>query len=70
MRNILILPDGTQQDFMYPSNRKIRKGETLRVEMMDDVVHHIYIIHIEKKEDSILYYTSYEPPVGFSESKK
>lgn len=38
MRNVLILPDGTRQEFMYPSNRDIEVGEQLQIQMKDDSI--------------------------------
>jgi len=59
MRNILVFPDGTEQDFMYPPNRDVVVGTELNVVMMDDSVHKLKVIRIEPGEKKILYYLSY-----------
>jgi hypothetical protein len=56
MRNILVFPDGTEQDFMYPPNRDIEVGETLVVHMLDDSIQIMKVTRIEKKEREIRYY--------------
>jgi len=59
MRNILVFPDGTEQDFMYPPNREITVGEKLQAEWLDDTVHIYTVREIEKTEKAIYYYLSY-----------
>jgi hypothetical protein len=59
MRNILVFPDGTQQDFMYPQDRDIEVGTELQVTMMDDSVHRMKVSSIEREEKRILYRLTY-----------
>jgi hypothetical protein len=59
MRNILVFPDGSTQDFMYPPNRDIDVGEKLQIQMLDDSVQIMQIYKIEKKEKAIYYYLKY-----------
>jgi hypothetical protein len=59
MRNILVFPDGTMQDFMYPADREIQEGEVLRSIGMDDSVHMLRVTSIVKEEKRILYYLHY-----------
>jgi hypothetical protein len=56
MRNILVFPDGTMQDFMYPTNREIVVGEKLQIHMSDNSVYIMQVVRIEKKEKAIYYY--------------
>lgn len=53
MRNILIFPDGSRQDFMYPSNRDLKEGEDLQVQMKDDSIILFKICSIEVKEKEV-----------------
>ncbi len=58
MRNILVFPDGSEQDFQYPSNREIKVGEKLQVQLKDETVHIIQISKIQKEEKAVYYYLS------------
>ena len=55
MRNILVFPDGTEQDFLYPDNRVIFVGEKLQVQMQCNSVHILEIYNIQHT-DKIIYY--------------
>jgi hypothetical protein len=58
MRNILLFPNGTKKDFMYPENREVVVGETFQVEMKDDSIHVMKIDRIEQLEKEIIYHLS------------
>lgn len=55
MRNVLIFPDGSEQDFLYPSNRDIFEGEKLQVQLQDNSIQ-ILEIHYIQHTDKIIYY--------------
>jgi hypothetical protein len=59
MRNVLLFPDGTSQDFMYPPNREVEVNEMISVTMLDDSVHNMEIKHIERTEKVIYYHLAY-----------
>lgn len=61
MRNILVLPDGSQQSFAYPLNREVEVGTQLQIEMMDDSIHKVTVIkkEIKQEENTIYYYCEY-----------
>ena len=59
MRNVLVFPDGSQHDFMYPTNRDIEVGEKLQVQFKDDSIHVLIVKNIEKTDKVIYYYLSY-----------
>ncbi len=59
MRNILILPDGTEVDFMYPKDRQIIVGTRLNVVMEDDSLRLYNVFNIVQKDHAILYYLNY-----------
>lgn len=60
MRNILIFPDGTEHDFMYPTNRDIVVGSKFQVELSDNRVDVLTVKHIQKTDREIYYHLSYE----------
>lgn len=49
MRNVLIFPDGSRQEFQYPSNREIAVGESLQVQMKDESIQVMKILAIEQQ---------------------
>ncbi len=58
MRNILVFPDGSEQDFQYPSNRDLEVGEKLQVQLKDEIIHVMQITQIIRKEKAIHYHLS------------
>ncbi|KUF34401.1 hypothetical protein CN498_21790 [Bacillus thuringiensis] len=59
MRNILVFPDGTEQDFLYPDNRVIFVGEKLQVQMQCNSVHILEIYNIQHTDKIIYYHLKY-----------
>lgn len=59
MRNVLIFPDGREQDFQYPPNREVLVGEQLEITMLDDSVHILYIDRISPEDKRINYFLKY-----------
>ncbi|WP_067923949.1 hypothetical protein [Alicyclobacillus shizuokensis] len=59
MRNVLVFPDGKEQDFMYPANRDVEVGTPLQVEMADGSVHILHVTEIIREDRKILYKLSY-----------
>ncbi len=55
MRNILVFPDGTEQDFLYPINREILVGETLTAELIGGSALLFTIEEIRPEEKAIRY---------------
>jgi hypothetical protein len=55
MRNILLFPDGTEQDFMYPPNREIEVGTKLEIAMMDGSIHILRVAEIIKEEKKVCF---------------
>jgi hypothetical protein len=55
MRNVLLFPDGTEQDILYPKDREITEGQKLQVHMKDDSFRYLSVSHIQKT-DKIIYY--------------
>ena len=60
MRNVLLFPDGTEHDFMYPTNRDVQVGQKLQVQMQDDSIRVLTITHIQQTDKVIYYHLSYE----------
>jgi len=59
MRNILVLPNGEEIDFMYPPNREITVGTQFEATFMDGSSHLFQITEIVREEKRILYKVSY-----------
>jgi len=59
MRNVLVFPDGTEQDFMYPPDRDVTVGEKLVLQMTDNSEHHFVVAEIVHEAKRILYKLSY-----------
>lgn len=59
MRNILVFPDGSRQDFMYPPNRELSIGDDLQAQMKDDSLVALKISDILVQEKEIHYLLSY-----------
>lgn len=59
MRNILLFPDGKEEDFMYPPNRDIVVGEKLQLAMHDGSTQLLNIVDIVQEEKRILYKLEY-----------
>lgn len=56
MRNVLVFPDGSYYDFMYPSNREIKEGERLQVHISNsENVHVLRVNEIQRTEKVIFY---------------
>lgn len=55
MRNVLLFPDGTEHDFMYPVNREVQVGDKFQIEMRDNSIRVLKLSHIQKT-DTIIYY--------------
>lgn len=60
MRNVLLFPDGTEHDFMYPTNREVKIGDKLQVQMRDDSISVLTVSHIQKTDLVIYYHLSQE----------
>jgi hypothetical protein len=60
MRNVLLFPDGTEHDFMYPTNREVQVGDKLQVQMRDDSISVLTVSHIQKTDLVIYYHLSQE----------
>lgn len=58
VRNILVFPDGTKEQFMYPSNRTIEVGEQFQVTLGSNT-HILKVESIDKKDIEVFYYLSY-----------
>lgn len=58
MRNVLVFPDGTEHDFMYPKNREVTVGEQLQILTKDDVIHILTLNRIQKTDQVIYYHLS------------
>lgn len=56
MRNVLVFPDGSKHDFMYPTDRDIDIGSPFQVQMKDDSIRVLRVKSIEKTEKAIYYY--------------
>lgn len=48
MRNILVLPDGTEMHFMYPKDHKIEVGYPFNITLQDDTIVSPKVIRIEQ----------------------
>lgn len=59
MRNILVFPDGKEQDFMYPPNRDITVGVQLQIQMDDDSTRVMSVKHIQKTDKEIYYHLDF-----------
>ena len=59
MRNILVFPDGSEQDFMYPPNREVDVGVELQATMADGSIHVFKVSTIKPEAKRILYFLSY-----------
>jgi hypothetical protein len=59
MRNVLLFPNGHEQDFMYPPNRDIEVGTELEIVMLDDSVHRLKVGQIIPEEKRIVYVLQY-----------
>ncbi|MEB9419911.1 hypothetical protein [Bacillus cereus group sp. BfR-BA-01318] len=59
MRNVLVFPDGTEQDFMYPHNRDVLVGEKLQVQMKDNALHILEVWNIQHTDKVIYYHLKY-----------
>lgn len=55
MRNILVFPDSSEKDFMYPANRDISVGDVLQAEMKDNSIHLLKVSDIQKSQKEIRY---------------
>lgn len=55
MRNVLIFPDGSRQEFMYPSNRDIELGEALQLQLSDESIQVLKVVSIDRQEKEIHY---------------
>jgi|GEM_PF-2762983 len=64
MRNVLVFPDKSEHDFMYPVNRDIHIGERLQVQFQDHTVHVLVVTDIKKTDKVIYYYLSFSAPPG------
>jgi hypothetical protein len=55
MRNVLILPNGSRQEFMYPSNRDIAVGEQFNIQMKNDSIQVASVYDIQTHDREIHY---------------
>jgi hypothetical protein len=56
MRNVLIFPDGTQHQFMYPMDRELEINMKLQAQMKDNSIHVFKVKEIQKKEKEVYYF--------------
>jgi hypothetical protein len=59
MRNILVFPDGSEHQFMYPTNRTIEVGEQLQVDMEDGNTHLLKVLEIQKTDLEVYYHLGF-----------
>ncbi|GAK41960.1 hypothetical protein TCA2_4452 [Paenibacillus sp. TCA20] len=59
MRNVFVLPDGTEQHFMYPVERDIEIGDRFAAHFSDNSDHILTLTSIVHEEKRILYKLSY-----------
>lgn len=61
MRNVLVFPDKTEVDFMYPADREIEVGGKLVCESENEVKHLLEIekIEVNKEKRTIFYHLKY-----------
>jgi len=67
LRCILVFPDETQVQFMYPEEREIVEGELLQAQLVDGNVHVLQVSSIYKQDDRTYFYLSFPsdaPPPG------
>lgn len=48
MRNILVLPDGSEMHFMYPKDHIIEVGYPFSITLLDDTIIHPKVNRIEQ----------------------
>lgn len=56
MRNIFVLPDGSEQQFQYPENRDINVGEVLSFFYSDGSKYHLRVKEIKFIGRNVYYY--------------
>jgi hypothetical protein len=59
MRNVLVFPNGQEEDFMYPKDRDVVKGTEFSITMLDESVHVLKVSKIVREEKRIVYNLSY-----------
>ncbi|MGG1453464.1 hypothetical protein ABE325_21380 [Bacillus licheniformis] len=60
MRNVLVFPDGSEHDFLYPTNREIKEGECLQVHLSgNENIHILKVKEIQRTEKAIFYLLDY-----------
>lgn len=56
MRNVLVFPDGSEHDFMYPNNREVVVGTEFRAELEDKQSAVFVVSHIQKTDKEVYYH--------------